>query len=284
MAQDENGLFPKILPLAVAIDENGDTSIIPQRAVPETLNIDPTTGIDGDVALKTASIMFGYNYTSTGPYRAYGIHTIESLDIAITATDTDSVTLPVNSLDYGYYFDVVSGDESWYAISLVDIGALGTELDIGDLDTIMRPTVSFNYAVDPDADSGGGAFVQTVTPNNRALEILPSAARTATNSTADFQNAAHPGAHFILDVTAVSGSASITLSVEGKDPVSGKYYTILTSGNIVAVNTYVFKIMPGITTATNQAAADFIPSEFRVTMTHATGDSITYSIGANFVG
>lgn len=116
---------------------------------------------------------------------------------------------------------------------------------------------------------------------NRHLEVLPSVARIATISSPDIPNIGANGVHIVIDVTDVTATPSVVPTVEGKDPLSGKYYTLLTGAAITATGTTILKVFPSATAVANLAANDFVPSKFRVTMTHGDADSITYSIGAN---
>jgi len=130
--------------------------------------------------------------------------------------------------------------------------------NIGDVDVLTLPA----YNVD------GTAFA--------------SAARTATVSSTDLANSSCTGIKIILDVTAVATS-DIKVSVEGKDPASGKYYTILQSASVTTISTNVYKVCPGLTAVANVTASDFVPKTFRITMTHANANSTTYSVGYSLI-
>ena len=71
--------------------------------------------------------------------------------------------------------------------------------------------------------------------------------------------------------------------IEGKDLISGKYYTVLASAAITGTGTTVLKVYPGITASANASASDILPRTWRVTATHANTDSITYSVGASVI-
>lgn len=123
---------------------------------------------------------------------------------------------------------------------------------------------------------------------NQSLQVLASATKFATESSADFTNYNHRGLHVIIDITAetVGGSThTITPKIEGKDTESGKYYTILEGVALTAVGTTVLKIYPGISASANVSASDLLPRTWRVTVTHIqdTGSDMTYSIGAELV-
>jgi len=112
---------------------------------------------------------------------------------------------------------------------------------------------------------------------------LASAARTATVSSADITNLGGRGIHVVLDVTVDPASASIVLTIEGKDPASDNYYTILTSAAVTSVSTNIYRVHPDLTPAANLIVNDFIPKTFRITVTHADADSMTYSVGYSLV-
>lgn len=110
--------------------------------------------------------------------------------------------------------------------------------------------------------------------------LVVSAARTATVVSALFSAEEVICTDITIDVTAVSATPTITVKVEGKDPLSGAFYTILTSAGLTATGTVVLRIGKDIIAAANVAANAMLPSEYRITSTHTDGDSITYSIGA----
>ena len=66
-------------------------------------------------------------------------------------------------------------------------------------------------------------------------------------------------------------------TVLGESP-SGATYTILASAAIVGTGLTVLRISPQLTAAANTVAKDFLPSNLKVTATHANGVSLTYSV------
>lgn len=120
---------------------------------------------------------------------------------------------------------------------------------------------------------------------NSSGVVLPSAARTASGVSADQVNSVGRGVQLVVDVTAISGtSPTFTVTVEGKDPASDKYYTLLTSAALSAVGTTVLTVYPGVTAAANVAASQALPRTWRVSYAIAgTTPSVTASVGANRV-
>lgn len=118
---------------------------------------------------------------------------------------------------------------------------------------------------------------------NTNITVLASAARVASINSADIVNYNAKGLHLVIDVTAIAATPSITVTIQGKDELSGKYYTILTSAAIVAVGTTVLRVYPALVAAANLIANDAMPRTWRVSVVNADADSITYSVGASLI-
>lgn len=115
-----------------------------------------------------------------------------------------------------------------------------------------------------------------------ALQVFASGAYTASQNSPDLDNETAQNLHLVINVTAIVTAPSVTFAIQGKDPLTGVYYPILTSAAVTAVGTTVLRVGPGLTVAANLSAADFIPNAWRVAATHANGNSITYSVSAVF--
>lgn len=115
------------------------------------------------------------------------------------------------------------------------------------------------------------------------VEIYPSAARTATPATVDQRNYGHRGIVVTLDITAVTSDPSLTLTIEGKDRLSGKYYTILSGSAETGTTTKTYTVYPGVTASANVAVSNVLPETWRVKVTHGDTDSATYSVGASLI-
>lgn len=122
--------------------------------------------------------------------------------------------------------------------------------------------------------------------SNLSKTLLASAVRAATNSSNEVLNEAANSIHVVIDVTAVPGVDTVTFSIEGKDPASGRWYTLLTSAAVVATTAaapLVLRVGPGLTAAANLVANDVVPRVFRVTATHSAATNFTYSVGVNLI-
>ena len=119
--------------------------------------------------------------------------------------------------------------------------------------------------------------------DNKDIVLLISAARTAEVESAEQTNTRGKGLHVIIDVTVDPAAASVTSKIQGKDPVSGKWYDILVGLAIIATGTTILKIFPGIIPVANVAASDILPAHWRFQMSVADTDSMTYSVGATVI-
>lgn len=89
------------------------------------------------------------------------------------------------------------------------------------------------------------------------------------------------GVKVVIDITAVGGVPTATFKIQGKDPVSGKYFDILTSAALAATGTVVLTVFPGIAAAANVSANDVMPRIWRVNCVVAgTTPSVTATVSA----
>lgn len=122
-----------------------------------------------------------------------------------------------------------------------------------------------------------------LTDAGQTLSVYASAARTATPTAVDQANVGYRGVHLTIDCTAVTSTPSVVFTIKGLDPVSGKYYTILASAAIVATGTTRLSVYPGCIAAANSVANDALPAVWKVDAVHGNANSITYTVGANYL-
>ncbi|HUR55799.1 MAG TPA: hypothetical protein VMZ71_16800 [Gemmataceae bacterium] len=87
----------------------------------------------------------------------------------------------------------------------------------------------------------------------------------------------------VIDVTAITATPSVVFTIQGYDPLSGKYYTILASAAIVGTGTVVLRVFPGAAAVANLVVNDVLPSHWRVIAVHGDADSITYTVSAHAI-
>lgn len=119
---------------------------------------------------------------------------------------------------------------------------------------------------------------------NEETTLLASAARTTTQTGSDLTNyLGNTSLIVVLDMTTV-GTGSVTLSIEGKDSASGKYYTILSGAAVTTNSTNRYRVSPDLAAVANSVAQDVLPRVFRITVTANNANSATYSVGYCLVG
>lgn len=117
--------------------------------------------------------------------------------------------------------------------------------------------------------------------NVDGISLLALTAANANVSGADQSNHFNSGIVVVVDITAISGAgASLVITIEGKDPVSGKYYTILASAALTATGTTVLRVYPTLTAAANLTINSILPKTYRVRATIAgTTPAVTATVG-----
>lgn len=141
------------------------------------------------------------------------------------------------------------------------------------MDAIVNGKGPFQLVIPADGASG--------TPLSVPFDLTPVAAAvgaTTTQTGADQVNAGGRGVRVILDMTA-PGTGSVTLSIQGKDPASGKYYNLLTGAAVTTVSTNVYDLYPGIAAVANQAVGLTLPRIWRIVVTANNANATSYTVG-----
>jgi len=113
---------------------------------------------------------------------------------------------------------------------------------------------------------------------NYEVDILALAAQGAgTVQSVDFDNQTGIGIQLFINLTAVTGSVVVTLL--GKDPVSGVYYTILASAALAAAALTRLTVYPNAPNTANVSVNDLVPKTWAVKAT-VTGGPVTGTVGA----
>lgn len=173
----------------------------------------------------------------------------------------------------------------------VALSTVATEVTLNNIDT------NFGAQADTSATTDTGtfsfmAFVKRMLTHltdikgnerNSAATVLTSAARTATTSSADQTNLSAQGGHVIINFTANAGAISVTPAIEAQDPASLTWYPILNGALVNSLGTVVLKVHPGLPGVNNKTADDGLPLVWRVTLTHGNANSVTYSVGMNYL-
>jgi len=120
---------------------------------------------------------------------------------------------------------------------------------------------------------------------NTEVTALASAARTATVNSADLTNYNARGVLVTLNVSAVTATPALTLSIEAK--MGAVYEALLTATTAVtATGIHSYLVYPGVGAASGdvvQVAGFPLPRTWRVTVTHGDTDSATYTVSASLI-
>ena len=118
---------------------------------------------------------------------------------------------------------------------------------------------------------------------NEARTVYNGGQVTAAPTIDDQRNPFCRGLHLVIDITQLTATQTATFTIQGKDPLSGKYYTILASTALAAVATTVLKVYPGAPVSANVSANDILPRDWRVLVTLNNGLSLTFTVAALLV-
>lgn len=113
---------------------------------------------------------------------------------------------------------------------------------------------------------------------NLAATLLPSLARTITQTSPDIPTLQATNLQVVIDMTAF-GTGSVTVTINGKDPTSGKYFLLLAGAAVVSNATFRYKVGPFIVAVANVAAQDYLPSIVQIVVTANNANPATYSVG-----
>ena len=125
--------------------------------------------------------------------------------------------------------------------------------------------------------------------NRKFLSVYPSASRLTTiNSAAlgavDHNTGPYTGMIVDIDITAYTGATNVVFTVQGKDPESQAYYTLLASAALTATGHTVLRIDPRVPASANVAAQASLPRQFRIIATvTGTATVLTYSVAVTLV-
>lgn len=107
---------------------------------------------------------------------------------------------------------------------------------------------------------------------------LPSAARTTAQTGVEVDTTGYRGVRVVVDITAYT-AGSLTVTIQSKDPVSGKWSTLLASAALAAAATTALTVYPGSPASANAVAGLPLSREIRAVTAVGDSTSITYSVG-----
>lgn len=112
--------------------------------------------------------------------------------------------------------------------------------------------------------------------------LITATGATTTQTGTDQNNINARGLIVVLDMTNV-GTGSVTLTIQGKDNASGKYYTLLVGAAVASNSTNVYTVYPGAPATANVSANSPLPKTWRVLATANNANATTYTVGASLI-
>lgn len=113
--------------------------------------------------------------------------------------------------------------------------------------------------------------------------VTLTAQGAATVNSSDQDNCVGRGLVVVVDLTTMT-TATVTVTIQGKDATSGKYYTLLASAGLVATGTTPLVVYPGAPVTTNLSANSPLPRTWRVSVGIVGGSAAaTGKIGASVI-
>ncbi len=213
----------------------------------------------------------------------------ESYAVSSTATTIPLQTAVVNSGNTTAAWDIfaVNGPSTGGVLptGLLPTVLLAYDTNAGLLRTLTTASVD-GAATTPMLEVSPGLWNGATADRQRGnldnISLVASGAYTTIQTSADQTNYNGRGVKVVLDMTTV-GTGSVTLEIDGKDPVSGKYYAILTGAAVTTNVTNIYTVYPGVTVAANAAVSDALPRTWRVKVTANNANPATYSVGASVI-
>ena len=121
------------------------------------------------------------------------------------------------------------------------------------------------------------------------ISVTPfaSAARSADANSDDILNKGFRGLIVFFNVSVAAGDDTMTLTIQGKDAVSGEYYTLLTGGALSTTGLRVYEIHPeaaaasgGVTAVANRILPETWRAQLDYTQVGEVKTAITCSVSA----
>lgn len=158
-------------------------------------------------------------------------------------------------------------------------------MGIGSNATYTDPATGQQKYIGLAADINGNLLVRGSSVPFDMTTSMVTSPMTASGASADQTSQNCRGLQLFIDITAVSGTLpTVTFFIEGKDPVSGKYVTLLQSATISAVGTFLLTVYPGAIAINNLLANQPISKTWRVRwLVTGSSPSFTGTVGGSLM-
>ncbi len=150
---------------------------------------------------------------------------------------------------------------------------------IGDLPVTMAGSDGVTSGDILEIASGvfNGQTVDMERGNLDTITIINASNVTTTQTSGTQTNFNHTGCIVILTTTNI-GTGSVTLSINGIEPVSNYVWPILTGVAVVTNTTTMYRVSPHLIAATNATAKDILPRSWQVVVTANNVNPTSYAV------
>jgi 2-keto-3-deoxy-galactonokinase len=131
----------------------------------------------------------------------------------------------------------------------------------------------------------GLATAQQFQNTNTTALVTLTAAGAGTTDSPDQYNAFSSGAIVGVNISAKTGTISVTVAIQGKDIASGQYYQLCQTAALTAAGFVTLMVHPGLTAAANTVCNVPLPPTWRVEVVSGTGTTpaVTMTVGAALI-
>lgn len=153
-------------------------------------------------------------------------------------------------------------------------------------DSQVGGTVGYGMTANAVGYNFNGTTYDRVRNNIDAAASIITLAASVPGSypSADQTNFNGRGVKLGINITADSaGTALVVVTIQGKDIVSGQYYTILSSASLAAVGFSTLVVYPGIAATANVSASDVLSRTWRVSITVSGAGTASATIGSSTI-
>lgn len=112
--------------------------------------------------------------------------------------------------------------------------------------------------------------------------LINAVSATTTQFSADQTNTNYRGLILVCNISGIVGG-TIAVSVQGKDPVSGNYYTLFTGAAVATAILTTYQVYPGSIPAVSTYNGP-LPYAWRVMVTAVNALPVTYTVSATLIG
>lgn len=160
-------------------------------------------------------------------------------------------------------------------MNLSQIGSIATQMAGADNLTGSNVLAAVHYRFN-------GLSVDQDRGNEDSITLLNVSNVTVSQTSSLQTNYNWRGCIVVLQTTTI-GSGSITLSIQGVEPVNSYVYTILAGTAVTTNTTVVYRVYPGLTASANSVASDILPRSWQVLVTANNANAATYNVQAMMV-